>query len=417
MKAGRIALLLAFALLLTACGAPEAEPSPTPGSSGGKVAVHWDALTPKPENVAKRWYEGYTDELIPSDDYGELVPYIGGEMSHHYVGTSWYYGLTTRDGVIITDPVYADVSATDGGSALVLRTAVPNDAPIVDEWTPRHDDRYGLAAIDGSWYTGQIYTDKICTSTLGALFFDTDGDVVMVSAEDGSELFRWRADELPIEGLEPSSFYWEIVSVEGEYMRFMHWGTGGENRYDYVDLRTGELLDTAPDVFNVVYDGETMRYDGGTYTVSDGAVTINADSGETHTFPVPDWAGEFFYPDINGDRILIGHDGVTLLTDLDGNELARIDGIANWTWQLYGTAWSLPAVTDYVSSEDGLGFWVDYTLYDRDGELMGKFSGNVEQWGDRLLIADSDSYRLTDLEGSDLIRLSRFDQLDIPAEE
>ena len=60
---------------------------------------------------------------------------------------------------------------------------------------------------------------------------------------------------------------------------------------------------------------------------------------------------------------------------------------------------------------------MDYTLYDRDGELMGKFSGNVEQWGDRLLIADSDSYRLTDLEGSDLIRLSRFDQLDIPAEE
>ena len=417
MKAGRIALLLAFALLLTACGAPEAEPSPTPGSSGGEVAVHWDALTPKPENVAKRWYEGYTDELIPSDDYGELVPYIGGEMSHQYVGTSWYYGLATRDGVIITDPVYADVSATDGGSALVLRTAVPNDAPIVDEWTPRHDDRYGLAAIDGSWYTGQIYTDNICTSTLGALFFDTDGDVVMVSAEDGSELFRWRADELPIEGLEPSPFYWEIVSVEGEYMRFTHWGTGGENRYDYVDLRTGELLDTAPDVFNVVYDGETMRYDGGTFTVSDGAVTINADSGETHTFPVPDWAGEFFYPDINGDRILIGHDGVTLLTDLDGNELARIDGIANWTWQLYGTVWSLPALTDYVSSEDGLGFWTDYTLYDRDGKLMGKFSGTVEQWGDRLLVADETSYRLTDLEGSDLIRLSRFDQLDIPAEE
>lgn len=417
MKAGRIALLLAFALLLTACGAPEAEPSPTPGSSGGEVAVHWDALTPKPENVAKRWYEGYTDELIPSDDYGELVPYIGGEMSHYYVGTSWYYGLATRDGVIITDSVYADVSATDGGSALVLRTAVPNDAPIVDEWTPRHDDRYGLAAIDGSWYTGQIYTDNICTSTLGALFFDTDGDVVMVSAEDGSELFRWRADELPIEGLEPSPFYWEIVSVEGEYMRFTHWGTGGENRYDYVDLRTGELLDTAPDVFNVVYDGETMRYDGGTFTVSDGAVTINADSGETHTFPVPDWAGEFFYPDINGDRILIGHDGVTLLTDLDGNELARIDGIANWTWQLYGTVWSLPALTDYVSSEDGLGFWTDYTLYDRDGKLMGKFSGTVEQWGDRLLVADETSYRLTDLEGSDLIRLSRFDQLDIPAEE
>ncbi len=116
----------------------------------------------------------------------------------------------------------------------------------------------------------------------------------MVSAVDGSELFRWRAGELPIEGLEPSPFYWEIVSVEGEYMRFTHWGIGGEDRYDYVDLRTGRLLDTTPDVFNVEYDGETMRYNGGTYTVSDGVVTINTDSGETHTFPVSKAEGRFF---------------------------------------------------------------------------------------------------------------------------
>ncbi len=297
MKKRIIAAALCLTLLLAACGSPAQSPSatPTPAQSGGvNVTVHWDVLTPKPENIAGRWYEGYTDELIPSDEYGELVPYIGGETSNEYMGTSWNYGLATRDGVIVTDPVYLEVNSTDGGSALVLRTAVPIDAPAENEWTPRHDDRYGLAAIDGSWYTGQIYTDNICTSTLGALFFDTEGDVVMVSAVDGSELFRWRAGELPIEGLEPSPFYWEIVSVEGEYMRFTHWGIGGEDRYDYVDLRTGRLLDTTPDVFNVEYDGETMRYNGGTYTVSDGVVTINTDSGETHTFPVSKAEGRFF---------------------------------------------------------------------------------------------------------------------------
>ena len=107
MRPGRIApVLLALALLLSACGAPAEAPESAQPQQG--VAVHWDVLTPEAENIAERRYEEYTDELIPADDYGPLVPYIGGEANGEWE-QSWFYGLATRDGEIVTDPVYDGV--------------------------------------------------------------------------------------------------------------------------------------------------------------------------------------------------------------------------------------------------------------------------------------------------------------------
>ena len=50
-----------------------------------------------------------------------------------------------------------------------------------------------------------------------------------------------------------------------------------------------------------------------------------------------------------------------------------------------------------------------YLLLDRAGGQITETAFAVpQQWGDRLLFADSTSYRLTDLAGSDLIRLPRL---------
>ena len=58
--------------------------------------------------------------------------------------------------------------------------------------------------------------------------------------------------------------------------------------------------------------------------------------------------------------------------------------------------------------EDELSTDIRTTIYDRDGGLLMVTDGPADQFGDRLLIVDGDSYRLTDLEGNDLIRLSRW---------
>ena len=71
---------------------------------------------------------------------------------------------------------------------------------------------------------------------------------------------------------------------------------------------------------------------------------------------------------------------------------------------------------DYIGLEDGSSYSVT-CVYTRDGAPLLTAEGGVYLWGDRLLIADAGSYRLTDLGGNDLIRLTRWQSADIPAEE
>ena len=286
---------------------------------------------------------------------------------------------------------------------------------------PQYENRYGLAAMDGSWYTGQIYTDCICSCGLGALFFDTAGDIVMISGSDGSELFHWDADSIPLEGISPGAYYWEGSDARDGYMQYINWGENGDADYTYVDLRTGGILSEQPEVFewnpsSDERDPNEYRFENARLRIEDKNVSIESDSGETHSFTLPEGCAALAYPNVNGERIIFGLDGGgSVLVDFDGKELLRTEGYLNWLYLRYGDAPSLCA-TEYLSNEDGTGVH-SWHVYSRDGEAMFTADGNDIQWGDRLLIADSDSYRLTDLEGSDLIRLSRFDQLDIPAEE
>lgn len=430
MRPGRIApVLLALALLLSACGAPAEAPESAQPQQG--VAVHWDVLTPEAENIAERRYEEYTDELIPADDYGPLVPYIGGEANGEWE-QSWFYGLATRDGEIITDPVYAGVQPLVEmgastieeyyGDAMILRSAVPCDTPPEEEWLPQYENRYGLAAMDGSWYTGQIYTDCICSCSLGALFFDTAGDIVMISGSDGSELFRWEADSIPLEGISPSAYYWEGSDARDGYMQYINWGENGDADYTYVDLRTGSILSEKPEVFewnpsSDEQDPNEYRFENARLRIEDGNVNIESDSGETHSFTLPEGCAALAYPNVNGERIIFGLDGGgSVLVDFDGKELLRTEGYLNWLYLRYGDAPSLCATTEYLSNEDGSGAHSVWQVYSRDGEDMFTVDGIVIQWDDRLLVAGGDSYRLTDLEGQDLIRLSRWAAMDLPAD-
>ena len=376
-KLGRIAPVLALALLLSACGGPEPQQTPEPTPPPYGVAVHWDVLTPRPENIAERRYEGYTDRLIPADDYGDLMPYIGGEAAADWE-QSWFYGLATHDGEIVTDPVYTEVNAlgwfdyrqgkTRHEDVLILRSAVPTGSAPSQEPAPDFEDRYGLAAIDGSWYTGQIYTMLICGSQLGALLFDTAGDAVMIGL-DGQEIFRWKAGAIPVDGLDPDDFFGWIANTVGPYMEFM----SGYDEYNepivrYVDLRSGAVYNERP----ADYDDEYVEQGN-----------------------------------ISGDRVITGIYGENRLEDLEGNVLLTTNGWLDWMYMSYGDGLPLCVSTIYEQDEETEEYIVTNFVYSRDGEQICKARGEVMQWGDRLIIADETNYRVTDLEGNDLIRLTR----------
>ena len=89
-------LTIALCLLLSACASepapqrpeeeanlpvPEApEPPPPEEPEGITVYTDWSKLEERealPEPIGSRWYEDYTGELLPREDYGPLIPYAG----------------------------------------------------------------------------------------------------------------------------------------------------------------------------------------------------------------------------------------------------------------------------------------------------------------------------------------------------
>jgi len=125
-------------------------------SSGPNVATDWSRLTPyEPEQpLYTRRYAEYTDTLVPADDYGPLIPYLGEDRGD--IGR--LYGLVTREGELVTDPVFTRVwrGGASGGyhdnpplPYLMLTKGVSSSSR--DEWPG--PSLWAMAAPDGSWCT------------------------------------------------------------------------------------------------------------------------------------------------------------------------------------------------------------------------------------------------------------------------
>jgi hypothetical protein len=110
-------------LFLTACApappAPELTPvaSPSPSSIVNSFFPDVDALPPlEPFTFGEKYTQYYPEtprEFFPRADYGEIFPYIGGEL---WVTTDGYryrldylYGFCTADGKILCEPVFTGV--------------------------------------------------------------------------------------------------------------------------------------------------------------------------------------------------------------------------------------------------------------------------------------------------------------------
>ena len=423
MKRHAISPALAAAVLMAAlasCG-PEAAPAST---GPAELEAHWEVLETSAPNVANRRYEAYTDALIPAGDYGELVPYIGGEVMPAGPFTTYLYGLATHEGEIVTDPVYFSVEscrwydgAGERGSADALILSSGETAEGADGSS--FEIRRGLCAADGSWYTGQRFSDVPLQSRCGALCLEPDGAVAMLGW-DGAELWRWEAGAAPLEGFAERAEYLSYAEYAGDYLIY---DTGGEGAPSYIDLRDGRVYADKPAELTWPPAEEPLlfgaeKYAGGLYTIEDGLITIEPDSGGSYTFAVPEGPGDF-YPSINGDRVIFHFYGeASVLTDLDGNELKRWeDSLTDFISQLNPLAPALIARNEVDPGEDGETPRIIYKVYDRDGNAVADNCSFAWQFLDRLYLIEDDCYRLTDLEGCDLIRLSRCITADIPAEE
>lgn len=253
--------LATLLLVLTAC-TPAAEPSPDPSvetptvvESLGPVretpelvsetpepalsptlTVHtdWSKLEPRPAplpEVGRRWYEGYSAELIPRDDYGELVPYAGLRLMDAWpAADGCMYGLMTKDGVVITDPVFSSVYRPEGVPLLVLTKGARLQG---GEWY-ECEEHITVAAVDGSWRI-DLGDGLWSYSREGLLLIQADSLTLMLP--DGTVFRQYAPEDL---GLTQEQFDKLMIGVQ--------WGEGIGGRWygDYLSLCWAD--DTARDV-------------------------------------------------------------------------------------------------------------------------------------------------------------------------
>ncbi len=391
------------------------DPSASASESTTQVTVHWDVLAPLQTNtiLANRWYEDYTDDLIPSDEYGQLIPYIGGEVSNTWWGSGWCYGLATTDGTIVTDPVFMTATYSGYYDQNTYCTIYPEPYVLLLGKAVGEEYLYALAAGDGSWYTGLIYTATLCASQDGRLMLEASGDIVMINWH-GQEVFRWVSDEIPLPDFQPNELMFRSRGTSGHWYCYVSYESGNEDYY-YVDLRTGAVQNTMP----ADWDGSgperpagALSFGGGWYVTTEGNIwELHYYSGEVYQYPIPDGFG-YKISSVDGDRVLLyqGNSAQTCtLTDMEGNVLVEaIDNYPFFTTN-YGTGPSLLCSTTYDQNYSST--WT--TVLDRDGnKLLTTRDGSLRQFGNRLIFADDNYYRLTDLDGNDLIRLPRFSAAD-----
>lgn len=227
MKKRCLALLLSV-LLLAGCApsgpeassGPAASSAPAEGKGASGVQVDWSRLEERtgrlPDTDGGRWYPDCTDHLIPGPDYGPLVPYVGGqaysfnrwewegEVQEYF--SDWptaLYGLMTREGKIVVDPVYQHVTpytCRQGGEDLTLPVLLL--AQVDEAWKDSNSGlRYAVAAEDGSWITDFAFVTY--TNREDRLFLlRPEGCTVLDSATGARQDWSWAElgvseDEVP----------------------------------------------------------------------------------------------------------------------------------------------------------------------------------------------------------------------------
>jgi hypothetical protein len=443
MKLRRLAPLLALLLLagcqsnVTQSPSPSSSPSlePTPEATT-QVTVHWDALSPQEDKaLVSYFYDTALTEFAPADDYGALVPYIGGEMTVHYYEesestyTSYLYGLCTADGRIVTAPVYRSVyqvswyySAGDSNGTLPVRVLTQ----VEQDEDGEYYNTAGLVALDGSWYTGMVFraelSSTIAASPYSILMMESADAAVLISAEDGRELARYSPSDFL--GDDPNGYAswffseglsWGMLRTYDDWFYYDPEWLGLSGDPIWIDAATGEFLDQAPmEVPEYSYDPNHYTFSGGWYDPEADPLVIYYDDGTEETIDLPEDLGVI--AGVSTQFLLFRDDdkAENILTDHQGNVLATGEV---WLITDFVTGVQYPYLTEYLDED-----WSDprYTVLDpATGESLVTVKSYLSVADGLLVAADETSYRLVDLTsgGQDILRIPRWSALDLPSDD
>ena len=404
-----LCLLLTAALLLGGCAltdtpepseteAPtqstEAPTEPHYATTAGGITVKSDysAYTARvaPEAKYTRLSEGPLPELLPSEDYGAIYPYIGSELysTEYDFSAGYLYGMVDENGRILTDPVYTN-------AALLSDYGVYRSSPfwllerVGEVYTDEYgyetaDSFYALASLDGSFVTDCIYSGVTGCGDVALATRQVDGETVL-EVIDASGRLIYSSLEHPFErplypyayGSGYSDGILRLYAETGEYDSYESWD--GETEYYpiygyyFADL-DGNLLSGPYQSAGSLSGGySAVELSNGNYTYIGREPCYLTDTEFLY-------AGDFIDGYVCVDFADDG-EGPYCIVDTDGEIINELEGM--YTPYYYSRAYH---IYDSAGNEN---------IYDSRGELLYSTATTADGWTgynqfiDTLLLYDS----------------------------
>ena len=386
--------LLAALLLLSGCaGGVEGSPSSDEPEALSPVYTDWSKLTnyEAPEERFTRRYTAFTDHLIPAEDYGPLLPYVGAVTGDRYTNVE-KYGLVTLEGEIVTDPVYTNIyrpcyydyasSQSQLNSFWVLERSVEQ---ADGQW----EMRLALAALDGSWCTEEDFVHGWAPDAEHYFLVDTQGALYLCSQTGELQLCVSAQ---------------RMMELCGENWYLSHAGEGGtslitEDNQGRVDLYTGAVTPLSRCDFCTGWHGDRWAL-----AKLDGAYGYLGEDGSWVIPPqfrsAADFQGDYALADLSdGTHALIDRSGQVVLRAQEGQQL--------FTWQdKRGKMWYLCA----QPSED-------YSSYTQMRCFDETLRENPPEWLEPQTEVHTSSGALYAQEGEDLLCFDGETSLRLPLPE
>lgn len=321
MKRILIVLILLSAILLTSChqGADisddvtgETTVQTTWPSSG--VKTDYSGLTPyEPlQEVFTRLSEEEMSELIPSDDYGILLPYAGSILYSEFgSAVSSKYGLITSNGMMVTDAIYSSayqIGIYDNTNDTILYQSAyllsvsPEEIDLDDP--DSQSSLYAACGLDGSWITSFDYTIASYNEDIIVMVRDIETSDIDVFDYNGKLLYNMK-DLAYIDQL--ATWALSMLYESGEGYTTLQLSDG---RMAFLENLTGDIILTEYEMAFSFTDGLAVIEKDGLWGY------INTDF---ETVIDPKYMGA--NPFVNGNAIVQLTNGNYCLIDQEGNTL------------------------------------------------------------------------------------------------
>ncbi len=180
----KLILIIMVLLLLCACAKTETEQVPSAiqqvsEDESKNIVFSVDKIKDlgEYENTAEnysRYYDEFVGEFIPSDDYGEIIPFIGGlvnEESIHF--REFRVGFCTVNGEIVCDAVYDYESSvcTDNYIYYIVRIPSTVDSRKGEEYPSSLGEKCLIIRSDGKKVIETGYLDYGLYGAVGEIIF------------------------------------------------------------------------------------------------------------------------------------------------------------------------------------------------------------------------------------------------------